>query len=103
MKHTTMKRTLSVAMLLALANAAALGGRPTSDTGAGSNAEQAVQVMDSEEVLGGGDWKKWVLCAACVGAGIAAGPIGPVVASMACGFICGYAAASAWIGGLANR
>ena len=95
MKHATMRRTLSVAMLLALANAAALGSRPTSDTGAGANAEQAVQVMDSESVVGGGDWKKWVLCAGCVGAGLAIGPIGPVVASMACGFVCGLAFAEA--------
>lgn len=95
MKHTTMKRTLSVAMLLALTNAAVLGGRPTSDTAVGSHAEQAVQVVDSEAVVGGGDWRKWVLCAACVGVGIAAGPIGPVLASMACGFVCGYAVASA--------
>ena len=82
-------------MLLALANAAALGGRPTSDTAVGSHAEQAVQVVDSEAVVGGGDWRKWVLCAACIGAGIGVPVIGPTLATFACGFVCGYAAAEA--------
>ena len=91
MKHATMRRTLSVAMLLALANAAALGGGPTSDTGVGSNAEQAVQVMDSESVIGGGDWKMWALCMGCISVGLVAPPVGPVVAGFACGFVCGFA------------
>ena len=95
MKNATMKRTLNIAMLLALANAAMLGGRPIPDTVAGSHTVQAVQLIDSETVVGGGDWRKWALCGACIGAAIAAGPIGSLVGTFACGFVCGYAAAEA--------
>ncbi len=95
MKNATMKRTLNIAMLLALANAAMLGGRPIPDTVDGSHTVQAVQLIDSETVVGGGDRRKWALCGACIGAAIAAGPIGSLVGTFACGFVCGYAAAEA--------
>ncbi|MCY4399212.1 MAG: hypothetical protein OXE96_07740 [Gemmatimonadetes bacterium] len=95
MKYATMKRTLNVAMLLALANATMLGGRPIPDTATGSHTVQAVQVIDSEDVIVGGGWKAWLVCVACVGAGIAVPVVGPLVVGFACGFACGYAVAEA--------
>ena len=95
MKNATMKRTLNIAMLLALTNAAMLGGRPIPDTVAGSHTGQAVQLIDSETVVGGGDWRKWALCALCVGGAIATPVIGPTLMVFGCGFVCGYAAAEA--------
>ena len=89
MKYASIKRTLNVAMLLALANAAMLGGRPIPDTAAASHTGQAVQVMDSEDVIVGGGWKAMVLCMGCVSMGILAPPVVPLAVAFGCGVACG--------------